>query len=112
WRRRRRGRLRGLRSRHDLFGTRKGPPPIGFIRFVTPGELVETQTAAVLEQQRDERRPPGLVACTEAVSAFTVEELVERDTVAPVDVVLKDLGVAKHGAAAVFVPNEDAGQAT
>src|SRR5262249_16342856 len=44
---------------------------------------VETQRAAELEEQRDHRRPPGLMTGSQAAAIVAVEVLVERNQIAP-----------------------------
>src|ERR1043166_5035994 len=66
---------------------------------------------ALLQQLRDEPRPAGLVAGSDARAVVAVEVLVEEDQVAPVWVTLKLLGPAVDGTAPGVVAEEDAREA-
>src|SRR5262249_32655272 len=71
---------------------------------------VEAERAAVLQQERDQRGPAGLVACAKAGAVVAMKELMERDVVAPVGVALDVLVVAEHRPTAVTIAQKDAGQ--
>src|ERR1700674_2777457 len=70
----------------------------------------DTLFTALFNQFCDETGPAGLVACADAGAVVAVEVFVENDEVAPVWVVLKDRGRARHGLSAVRVAEKNVNQ--
>src|SRR3954453_8410653 len=73
--------------------------------------LLRRRCCEQVHHPRDDAGPAGLVARAQAGAVVTVEVLVKEHVIAPVRVLLKHLGAAVNGAAAVFVFQEDSGDA-
>src|SRR6187455_830924 len=70
-------------------------------------DLLEAQVSAVLNQQRHERCPSGLMTGAESLAGITMEVLVERHVVMPVRVMLEEFVLTEHGAAPAVVAHEE-----
>src|SRR6266849_6928477 len=70
-----------------------------------------TSPRCIIEQIRYHSRPARLVAGTDPCTCISMKVLVERNSITPVRVALKHRVGAKHGPAALLVPQKDTGEA-
>ena len=72
---------------------------------------VDTSFTALFDKFCDQAGPAGLMACADPRAIVAVKVFVEKDKVAPVGIILKKLGGARHGAAAVRIAKKNVRQA-